>query len=268
MKAAATPVYEVFALRYAEHPGQKASQNFIGGDLHDGLMPLDYFIWVIRDASRVFVVDTGFDAAVASKRGRVHLASPDLLLAQIDVQASQVSDVIITHLHYDHCGNQELFPAAKFHLQEREMAYATGRCMCHPGLRSPFEGTDVANMVHRVFESRVCFHEGDSALASGLSLHRVGGHTDGMQIVRVHTRRGWMVLASDASHLYANMEQGRSFPIVYSVGAMLDGHLRAYALADAPQNVIPGHDPLVTKRYPAVSADAVGRIVRLDADPR
>jgi glyoxylase-like metal-dependent hydrolase (beta-lactamase superfamily II) len=114
----------------------------------------------------------------------------------------------------------------------------------------------------------VAFHDGASNLAPGLSVHRVGGHTDGLQVVRVHTERGWVVLASDASHLYANMEQSRPFPAVYNVGDMIEGYRRVHELADSAQHVVPGHDPAVLTRYPAENRETEGWIVRLDATPR
>jgi glyoxylase-like metal-dependent hydrolase (beta-lactamase superfamily II) len=118
--------------------------------------------------------------------------------------------------------------------------------------------------VRRAYAGRVRFHDGDAELAPGVSLHLVGGHTMGLQIVRVATRRGWVVLASDASHFYANMEQQRPYPIVYNLGDMADGWRRAHALADSPAHVIPGHDPLVMERYPAASSELRGTVVRLD----
>ena len=80
----------------------------------------------------------------------------------------------------------------------------------------------------------------------------------GLQVVRVATRRGWVVLASDASHFYANMEQIRPFPIVWSVADMVDGYRKLRALADSPAHIIPGHDPLVLQRYPAPSKELRG----------
>jgi glyoxylase-like metal-dependent hydrolase (beta-lactamase superfamily II) len=98
-------------------------------------------------------------------------------------------------------------------------------------------------------------------------VHFVGGHTMGLQVVRIWTRRGWVVLASDASHLYANMEQGRAFPVLYNLADMLAGHQKAYALAESPRHVIPGHDPLVLQRYPAPHPKLQGVVARLDIDP-
>jgi glyoxylase-like metal-dependent hydrolase (beta-lactamase superfamily II) len=255
--------YEIYAIKYAHHE-RNASANFLGGDPHDGPMPMDYFVWLIRGRGREIVVDSGFNAAVAAKRGR-RITLPveeGLRLMQVDVAG--VKDVVITHLHYDHVGNFDIFPQATFHLQDLEMQYATGRCMAVEAMRHAYELEDVVGMVRRVYAGRVRFHGGDGELAPGVTLHHVGGHTLGLQIVRVATRRGWVVLASDASHFYANMEEGRPYPIVYNVGDMVEGWRRAQALADSPAHVIPGHDPLVMERYPAPAAPLQGIVVRLD----
>jgi glyoxylase-like metal-dependent hydrolase (beta-lactamase superfamily II) len=260
--------YEVFAIRYASLSNRKASENFIGGDPHEAASDLDYYVWLARSASRTFVVDTGFDAAVGKRRGRKMIAAPDEGLKLLGVDASQVKDVIITHLHYDHVGNFGLFPSATFHLQDDEMAYATGRHMSQAFFSQAYEVDEVVAMVREAYKGRVRFYDGDAELAPGVSLHRIGGHTKGMQAVRVHTRVGWIVLASDAAHLYANMNETRPFPIVYDVPRMVEGYRRLRELADSPELVVPGHDPLVMRRYPPASAGLEGIVVRLDALPK
>jgi glyoxylase-like metal-dependent hydrolase (beta-lactamase superfamily II) len=127
-----------------------------------------------------------------------------------------------------------------------------------------YDVEDVVGMVRRAYAGRVRFHEGDAEIFPGVSLHLIGGHTMGLQVVRVQTRRGWLVLASDASHFYANMEQQRPFPIVWSVGDMVDGYSRLLELAESPAHIIPGHDPLVLERYPAVAEALRGIAARLD----
>jgi glyoxylase-like metal-dependent hydrolase (beta-lactamase superfamily II) len=231
-------------------------------------MPLDYFVWLIRGGeganAREIVVDTGFSAPMAAKRQRDHIRCPTEGLRLLDIDSNSVKDVVVTHLHYDHIGNFDLFPAATFHLQDQEMRYATGRHMAQPAFGGAYEVEDVVGMVRRVYAGRVQFHDGDVELCPGVSLHLIGGHTMGIQVVRVATRRGRVVLASDASHFYANMEQVRPFPIVYSVVDMVQGYGRLRALAESPAHIIPGHDPLVLERYPAPSAAMHGIVARLD----
>src|SRR5690606_6274997 len=117
----------------------------------------------------------------------------------------QVQDVIVTHMHYDHVGTFADFPRARFHLQDTEMAFATGRHMCHGYLQHAYEVEDVTAMVRLAYQDRIVFHDGTQELAPGLSVHHIGGHTAGLQCVRVWTRRGWLVLASDASHYYEQL---------------------------------------------------------------
>jgi len=246
------PEYEVYALRYARHDRPRRDNFMAGSDPHDAAMPMDYFVWVIRDRSAVWLVDTGFNAAMARQRARTFLRCPIESLCALDISPEQIGHVIVTHLHYDHAGNLDLVPAAKIHIQERELHYATGCHMCKPLFRAAFAVDDVVQVVKAVYAERVVFARGMSALAPGIECHLIGGHTDGLQVVRVHTHRGWIVLASDASHYYENMETGAPYPIVFHVGDMAAGWDKVRELADSPQHVVPGHDPDVLRRYPAV----------------
>lgn len=259
------PTYEVIALRYATR-GARRADNFLGGDPHDGEMPMDYFFWVVRNEERLVLVDTGFCEDMAVKRHRTLLRLPADGLKLLDIDPGNVRTIVVTHLHNDHIGAFDRFPVAAFHLQDDEMAFATGRYMRHARLRRSYEPDHVAGMVRLVFDDRVTFHKGDGAIAPGISVHQVAGHSPGMQCVRIHTRRGWVVLASDASHYYEHLEQRRVFPVVVDVGGVLESYDRLLALADSPDHVVPGHDPLVMRRYPPV-AGLEGIAVRLDADP-
>jgi glyoxylase-like metal-dependent hydrolase (beta-lactamase superfamily II) len=256
--------YEVLALKYAELTTRKRFESFIAADEHDGPHPIDYFVWVIRNAGRTIVVDTGFDAAEGAKRGRKVYRAPAAALEQIGVAAGSVEQVVVTHLHYDHAGTLGAFPRARFHLQEAEMAYATGPCMCHNFLRYPFTVEHVCDMVRNVYSGRVVFHDGDAEIAPGVTVHKIGGHSRGLQCVRVATATGPVVLASDSSHYYENFEKGKVFPITIDIADVLDGYVRLQALAGSPRRVVPGHDPLVLKRYPPLNSQTQGIVHRLD----
>lgn len=263
----ADATYEIRAVKYAERDARRAD-HFVHGDAHDAAMPMDYFVWTVTGAGRVWVVDTGFGQADADARGRRLVRSVTEALATVGVDAATVDDVIVTHLHYDHIGGFDQFPRARFHVQDREVAHATGRHMTHDHLAHAFSSDHIRGFVGLVFDKRVVFHDGDAELAPGLSVHLVGGHTHGLQVVRVRTRAGWVVLASDAAHYYENLETGRPYPVVFSVGDMLDGHRRLLELADDQRLVVPGHDPAVFDRYPATEPTLEGIAVRIDGKPR
>ena len=109
------------------------------------------------------------------------------------------------------------------------------------------------------------FHDGTAEIAQGITLHLIGGHSGGLQVVRVHTARGWVVLASDATHFWANIRTRSPFPIVVDMARMLEGYDIVESLADGPDHIIPGHDPLVLSRFPSVPG--MRDVVRLDLPP-
>jgi glyoxylase-like metal-dependent hydrolase (beta-lactamase superfamily II) len=261
-------VYEVFALRYAERLERTRRESFIFADAHDSPHPIDYFVWVARNQSRTLVIDTGFDQEESRLRDRKILRLPAEALAMVDVDAQSVSDVIITHMHYDHAGTLQDFPAARFHLQADEMAYVTGPSMCQGDLSHPFTADHVCQMVRNVYSGRVSFSDGDAQIAPNITVHKIGGHTRGLQCVRVLTRRGWVVLASDASHFYENVQERKLFPIVLDAEVMLKGFQRLEDLADSPDHIVPGHDPLVRAFYPAQNQSLEDIVYRLDVAPK
>lgn len=262
----AVPEYEVFAIRYATRDAMR-SDHFIGGDPHDGPMPMDYYVWLIRGAGRTIVVDVGFTAETAAKRGRTFLRCPIEVLSRLGVDVAAVKDVVITHLHYDHVGNFHRFPAAEFHLQEPDLHYAVGRHMRYRQLGRSFEVEDVVGIVRLNYARRVRLYNGPAQLAAGITLHPAPGHSAGLQFVRVNTARGPVVLASDTTHFYENMETERSFTTVFHVGDTLESFERLIAAAPSQAHIVPGHDPLVMRRYPPPSPDLEGIAVRLDVPP-
>ncbi|MCB1311539.1 MAG: N-acyl homoserine lactonase family protein [Sedimentitalea sp.] len=260
--------WEVHAVRYAERAGRTRADSFLFDDRHDAPHPMDYFLWVLRRGTEVILVDTGYDADEGARRGRPVLADPRAALAPLGIAAEAVERIVVTHLHYDHAGGLHLFPNAHLHLQAAEMAYATGPCMCHGVLQMPFTADHVCEAVRRVYAGRVIFHDGDGEIAEGVTVHRIGGHSRGLQCVRVRTRAGWMVLASDAAHFYENLLARKPFPIVVDLQDMLDGFGILERLASDVRLIVPGHDPLVRQLFaPSFPGGTAPEIFRLDPGP-
>jgi glyoxylase-like metal-dependent hydrolase (beta-lactamase superfamily II) len=257
--------YEVLAVKYGTHAKRTRNDNFLLADDHAAPQPIDYYVWVVRNSRRTILLDTGFDRAEAAARGREISHEPREALKLIGIDADTIDTVVLSHLHYDHAGTLGHYPAARLHIQDAEIAYATGRCMCDEILRRPFTADHVCQLVKKVYSGRVRFHEGDGEVAPGVTVHKVAGHSKGLQCMRVLTGSGWLLLASDASHLYENFEQRKPFPIVVDVEETLRSYDRLEALASSRRHIVPGHDPLVLKRYPAMDARTEGIVHRLDA---
>jgi glyoxylase-like metal-dependent hydrolase (beta-lactamase superfamily II) len=254
--------FAVYAIKYAERPAMRR-ENFHGGDPHDGPMPMDYFVWAAVSRQHTVVVDTGFTAEVAARRGRQHLRCPTDGLRGLGIEAAEVRHVVLTHLHYDHAGNLELFPAATFTVQDDELAFWTGRYARRAQLRLHVEPEDVVHLVRENFRGRLRFADETQEVVPGITVHRVGGHTRGLQVVRVSTARGQLVLASDATHFYANIEEDRPFSVVTDLVQMYGAFDILRSLARSTEEIIPGHDPLVMERFPPASPDLAGIVARL-----
>jgi glyoxylase-like metal-dependent hydrolase (beta-lactamase superfamily II) len=257
-------VWEVFAVKYADRNARVRGDSFLFDADHAAPHGMDYFMWVLRRGDEVILVDTGYDMAEGDRRGRPIREDPVAALAPLGITPEQVKTVIVTHLHYDHAGGIHLFPKATLHLQAAEMAFATGPCMCHDVLRMPFTGAHVCEAVRRLFDGQLVFHDGDGAVADGVSVHRIGGHSRGLQAVRVRTEAGWLCLASDAAHFYENLWHRKLFPLVVDAEDMLKGFERLESLASDRSLIVPGHDPRVFDHFPRFGPET---ILRLDRGP-
>ncbi len=242
--------YRIYAVRYA-HRKCTTSECFYG-DYHASPMAMDYFVWALTNGTHTVVVDLGFTEEVGTRRGRQFLRCPSKGLAEIGVDCGQVQHVILSHFHYDHVGNHALFPNATFYMQDSEMAFYTGRNASLGAFRHSVEVDDVCAMLRLNYERRLSFVDGSREIVPGVSVHHVGGHTAGMQIVTVAHARGQAVVASDASHYYRNFAERIPFNTLNDLPRMYEAFTKIRELASSEDLVLPGHDPLVLERLKKV----------------
>jgi glyoxylase-like metal-dependent hydrolase (beta-lactamase superfamily II) len=255
--------HATYAIRYA-HREASRSQNFYEVvECADDPMPLDYFTWVIAVSEEALIaVDSGHTESEAVRRGRTYLQSPLETMAQIGSDPSKVGTVVVTHLHWDHTGNLSRFDNAEIILQRREWEFWTS---AHAN-RGQFAGLhtpdDLKALERARQKGRLRLVDGDVEIADGVSAHLVGGHTPGMQVVRIAGEQHSTVLASDAAHFYENLEKDSPFAIVFCLSEMYDAFDRMVELAGSMDRVVPGHDPQVMSNFPACSESALA--VRLN----
>ena len=263
------PEYEIFAIRYAKQDKRSEGHMFLGGDHRKLIQGLDFFTYALRGGGRTWVIDTGMTSRQSTRMGREYdfICRPSEALAKIGIDASIEPDVILTHAHFDHVGTLEDYPKARFHIQDEEMIHVTGRDMTHPPFRAAYHADDIKLLIDLIYAGRMIFHRGDVTLAPGIEYLLIGGHARGQAVLRVHTSRGWVILASDAVHVFEEIDAERPFAIFYDLPGMLEGYRRINRLAGARDFVIPGHDARVTKAYPAASAGFEGQVLRLDKSP-
>ena len=262
------PIYEVYAIRFATNPARLRGQNFIGDANPTQQQTMDFFCWLIVGQDTSIVVDTGTHRSSVESHGLQFIQCPAETMAALGCDPGRVRTVILTHLHFDHIGNVDKFPSAHFYLPRVEMAYATGPSMKHGFLRRAYGTKELSTVLEYLYQDRVTLHEQPFEVAPGVAVHHVGGHTAGQEVVRVHTARGWIVLASDALHYYEELERGQPFAVAYHIGDMLAAHPTMRRMVTSDDHIIPAHDPRVMELYPAARPELAGMAARVDLAPR
>ena len=217
----------------------------------DAPLNMDYFVWVLQNDERTVVVDTGYSEHGAKVRGRDVLIPVAELLQRLGVDVTAVATVIVTHAHYDHIGNLDAFPAARFVLSRREYEFWTSP-NAHKALFHHSVEDDELETLKRLVESgRVDFFDDQTQPAPGIEVIEVGGHTPGQSVVKVDTAEGTVLLASDAVHYYEEMTDDMPFSSVADLVEMYDAfaRLRSMLASGEIAHLVPGHDPTTLGRF-------------------
>ncbi|HEX5299532.1 MAG TPA: N-acyl homoserine lactonase family protein [Streptosporangiaceae bacterium] len=244
--------YEVLAIRYGTRESSAAEVFLNYHAYHEPDRPLrmDYFFWVARNAARTVVVDTGFSPAGGAARGRTMLLDTVPALAAAGLTPDAVSQVVLTHAHYDHIGGLAAFTCGEVLMTEDEYAFWTGPMGRRGQFAHTAEPAELAHLSELRASGRLTLTQQAHAVAPGIELVQVGGHTPGQAIVTVATAAGPVVLASDAVHYYEELERDRPFSTVANLPDMYAAFDQISELAQAPgTRVVAGHDPLVTERF-------------------
>ena len=251
-------MYEVYALKYAER--DTTACQFLYREASHAPLTLHYYVWLILGGPLPVLVDTGFLDDEARARGMRNYVSPAAMVERAGVKPGDVPIALITHLHYDHWAGHSLFPSAQYWIQRDEVAFWTGPFGRSLAFRPSANVDSLARLVTLNYANRVRIVDGDSEVFPGLRVHRVGGHTAGLQIVSVQTERGTVVLTSDASHFYRNVETRQPVQIITNLPEMLAAFETIHALAGAERLIVAGHDPEVADRFKPVEPGII-RIV-------
>jgi len=269
-RAGGNDSYEVVAVRYGTRSTTK-SDVFLHFGIYgepDEPIQMDYFFWVARNAERTVLIDCGFNDRSGERRGRTMLCPPAEALRRLGIEPAAVSLMVLTHGHYDHIGNVDAFPAAELVMSAREYEFWTGPLASRPLFATSAETEDIDALQRARSAGRLRLLSGHAAalqpVMAGLDVVDVGGHTPGQLVVLVRTGHGEVVIASDALHYYDEMRLDRPFTHVADLPAMYAGYeLLRDLTADHSRLLVAGHDPEVTRRFPADGGDLAGLAVHI-----
>lgn len=249
--------YEVVIVRYGTRHGRR-SEVYLNHAVYgepDAPIDMDYFLWVVRNDARTICVDTGFSRSGGGNRNRTFLLEPAAAYDALGVDRSAGPDVVVTHAHYDHIGNLDLFPSSRMVMARAEYEFWTGPHRSRTQFHHSVEDDELTVLAAAYDEGRIDLFDDRHELAPGVELLRVGGHTPGQTVVRVRTAAGPVLLASDAIHYYEEYERDMPFAFVADLVGMYQGFdtIRSMVERGEVEHLVSGHDP-----------DTLGRFPRLD----
>jgi glyoxylase-like metal-dependent hydrolase (beta-lactamase superfamily II) len=254
--------YEVYAVRYATLANFPMSSLVAGAD-RTRRMDIAMMIWVVKGVDgRIAIVDTGFHREQYFKQFTVKdFVKPSEAIAPLGLKPTDVTDILLTHMHWDHAGGLDLFPTARVWVQKDEYDYYTGEAWQAARTHGGIDADDVMEIVKRNTQGKVSFVRGDDDTSlSGITFGIGGKHTWQSQFVTVQGREHTVVLASDNMYLYENLDTHK--PIAQTLDAVsnLRTQDRMRSLVSDAKFLVPGHDPGVFTRFAKVSE----RIVRIE----
>jgi glyoxylase-like metal-dependent hydrolase (beta-lactamase superfamily II) len=244
--------YEVFAIRYATIPQFPVSSLVQGADAGRKI-DIAMMVWLVRGGGRNILVDSGFYRDDLVKRWKpAGFVRPDEAVARAGVRAEDITDVIITHAHWDHAGGTDLFPKARIWIQKDEYEYYSAR--------AGKAGVTVEDMAAlKNAGKRLHLIDGDQEILPGIRVYTGGRHTFASQYVSVTTKDGPVVLASDNVYLYENLDKHAPIAQTLDAKSNLAAQDRMKSIVHDIHLIVPGHDPAVLTRFRRV-AEGVVRI--------
>lgn len=246
------PIYTVEAVRYATLKDFPVAGLVAGAD-KSRRMDIAMVYWLVRGNGHNILVDSGFYRPQFFEHWKVaEFQKPSDALVHAGLKPEDITDVIITHMHWDHADGFDLFPKARIWLQRDEYTYYTGDAWKEKRTHGGIDPDDVLAIVKANMDGRVSLVEGDAQeILPGITCYIGGKHTYQSQYVGVNAKDGTVVLASDNVYMYENLD--KHVPIAASLDqkSNLAAQDRMRKIASRPEFIIPGHDPAIFQRFPA-----------------
>jgi len=253
--AQSTPDYEIYALRYATLPHFPVAELVAGADPARKL-DIAMMIWLIRGNGHNILVDSGFYHDRFFKESQVtDFVKPSDTLSRVGLKPEDITDIVITHMHWDHADGVDLFPNARIWIQKDELEYHAGEAWQSKDTSDGIDSEDLLTIVKLNTQGRVSLVNGDAQqILPGINCYTGGKHTYQSQYVGVETAAGTYVLASDNLYLYENLDKQLPIASTVDTASNLRAQARMKQIATRPDFIIPGHDPAVFSRFPNPTA--------------
>jgi glyoxylase-like metal-dependent hydrolase (beta-lactamase superfamily II) len=261
--AQSPPAYEIYALKYFGLLSVPVSELALGAPKKD-TMNMYFMYWLIRgNNGKNILVDAGFlnDLDIFKKLNTSFYIRPDSVLLELNIKADEITDIILTHPHWDHIDGIRLFPNAHIWIQKEDYNYFVGEAWQKEGRNHGFYKRDVDSLVSQNIAGKLTLVDGDDKeIIPRIKVYTGSRHTFNSQYVLVQTGGDKVILASDNIWIYYNLDHLKSSPYpngTFDTTAYVRSMQRMKTQASEIKYIIPGHDPAIFSRFPLIKPDIV-----------
>jgi glyoxylase-like metal-dependent hydrolase (beta-lactamase superfamily II) len=262
LQAAAGPAtYEAFAVRFGILPAFSVS-GLVAGAERDRKLDIPVMVWLLKGSNgRTVLIDSGFYRQKLLDQWKPqNFRTPAAAVEAAGVSPDAITDIVISHAHWDHVDGADLFPNAAVWIQREEYRYYTGEAWHARNTHGGVDAEDMLALLKINTQGRLRFVEGDDQeIIPGIRCYIGGRHTRESQFCSVKLASGTAVFTSDNVYLYENFDKHVPIAQTLDAASNLKAQDRAKSLASDPRLLVPGHDPAVFERFERV-ADGVVRI--------
>jgi glyoxylase-like metal-dependent hydrolase (beta-lactamase superfamily II) len=247
----AAPLWDAYAIRYATVPNFRVAGLIAGVDTSRRL-DIAMMVWLLKGNGRNVLVDAGFHRPDLIQRWKpADYLEPSAAVARAGTRPEDVTDIIVSHVHWDHFDGADLFPNAKIWIQREEYEHHVDSA--GKSLDRALDAPDALMLARLRREGRVMLVDGDAKeIIPGITVYIGGKHTFQSQYAAVRTAAGTVVFASDNVYLYENLDKHLPIAQTLDAASNLRAQDRMRILASSPRLIVPGHDPAVFQRFPLV----------------
>jgi glyoxylase-like metal-dependent hydrolase (beta-lactamase superfamily II) len=257
-------IYKVYALRFATLMHPSPISEWVDKGPKTDSVNINFMVWLIRGNGKNILVDAGFLKGIpdGSDFPLATYTRPDSTLLKVGLKPEDITDIILSHPHWDHIDGIGLFPNAHIWIQKEDYNYFVGAAWQAGGNNGGFNKRDVRMLLDLNLAGKVTLVDGDDKeIMPGIKVYTGSRHTFNSQYVLVQTGTNKVLLASDNIWVYYSLEHLMP-PIpggTWDPAGFVRSMQRMKTLVSDVKYIIPGHDARVFSIFPGV-ADGVVEI--------
>lgn len=254
-----TTIYEVYAIKFAERIDKVHVSEIAMGSTGNDSLSTCFMYWLIKGSNgRIILVDAGFTNDMQINPRFISWSPPEKKLKELNINPEEVTDIILTHPHWDHIGGISLYPNAQVWMQSDDYNYFVNDAWQEGGNNMGFNKKDVIKIVEKNMEGKLNLIKGDGLeILPSIKVFTGSKHTFESQYVLVNTASDKVIIASDNAWFYYNLTSLLPIPITHDPKAYTENLKRMKSMVDHQDLIIPGHDPMVFSKFEQVIQDVV-----------